>query len=155
LLNVNAGIKLVHVPYKGVAPAIIDLLAGHVSLSFPSIPVVIHYVRGGKLRMISVCAAERVSTLPEVPTMHESGVKDFVLTSWGALVMPKGTPPAVVNKLSQSVQAVAADASMQQRFMDAGAKLVSSTPAQTHAFAASERIKWKEAVMLSGAKLDS
>ena len=77
-----------------------------------------------------------------------------LLTSWGALVLPKGTPPEIVSKLSTAVREIAADPALQQTFLNAGAKVVSSTPAQTHAFAASERIKWKEAVQVSGAKLD-
>ena len=97
---------------------------------------------------------ERWPTLPDVPTTAEAGLRNFVLSSWGALILPKATPAAVVNRLSEAVQASAADPAMQQRFMERGARLVASTPAQTHAFAAAERLKWKEAVELSGAKLD-
>ncbi len=155
LFKVRANIQATIVPFPGGAQSLTALIAGETDFAIDNIASALPLIRAGKVRAVAVTSDYRWPTLSDVPTTAESGVKDFVLISWGALVMPKGTPPAVLNKLSQSVQAVAADASMQQRFMDAGAKLVSSTPAQTHAFAASERIKWKEAVMLSGAKLDS
>ena len=150
LLNVNAGIKLVHVPYKGVAPAIIDLLAGHVSLSFPSIPVVIHHVRGGKLRMISVCAAERVPTLPEVPTMHESGVKDFFVSSGFMFVGPAGMPQPVVEKFNAALVGALQDPNIRKELLDSGAVPVGNTPQQHGAYIKSEIEKWIKVVNQAG-----
>ena len=86
--------------------------------------------------------------------MAEAGMADFVITSWGALVMPAGTPPAITARLSQAVQELAAQPAMKERFLSAGARITSSTPQETAAFAARERVKWREAVRLSGAKLD-
>ena len=86
--------------------------------------------------------------------MAEAGVRDFVVTSWGAFVMPKGTPLAIVNKLSATLQAIAADPAVQQRFLDTGARTIATSPQETSAFAERERVKWKEVVHLSGAKMD-
>ena len=90
----------------------------------------------------------------QVPTMAEAGMADFVVTSWGALVMPAATPAAITSRLSQAVREIAAEPATKERFLNAGARIVSATPQETAAFAARERVKWKEAVRLSGAKLD-
>ena len=98
-------------------------------------------------------SAERWRVFPELPTMMEAGVPDFVITSWGALVMPAGTPAAITARLSQAMQDIAAQPAMKERLLVAGARLTASTPAETAAFAARERLKWKEVVRLSGAKV--
>jgi len=103
LLNAQAGIKLVHVPYKGIAPGIVDLIAGHVQLSFPSIPVVIEHVRGGKLRMIGQCGETRSPSMPDVPTMQESGLPGFIVSSGFSFLGPAGIPRPVVEKLNSAL----------------------------------------------------
>ena len=154
LFRVRTGIPATLIPFPGGSQSLTALIAGDTDFAIDNIASCLPLIRAGRVRPVAVTSDYRWPTLPDVPTTAEAGVKDFVLTSWGALVVPKGTPPAIVNKLSSAVQAIAADPAMQQRFMDAGAKLVASTPAQTQAFAASERVKWKEAVQVSGAKLD-
>ena len=154
LFRVRTGIPATVVPFPGGGQSLAALIAGNTDFAIDNIASCLSLIRAGRVRPLAVTSDYRWPTLPEVPTTAEAGVKDFVLTSWGALVVPKGTPAAVVGKLSAAVPAIAADPAMQQRFMDAGARLVASTPAQTHAFAASERVKWKEAVQVSGAKLD-
>ena len=154
LFRVRTGIPGVHIPFPGGAQSLTALIAGDTDFAIDNIASCLSLIRAGRVRALAVTSDYRWPALPDVPTTAEAGVKDFVLTSWGALVLPKGTPPAIVNKLSMAVQEIAADPALQQRFMNAGAKVVSSTPVQTHAFAASERIKWKEAVQVSGAKLD-
>ena len=154
LFRVRTGIPGVHIPFPGGAQSLTALIAGDTDFAIDNIASCLSLIRAGRVRALAVTSDYRWPTLPDVPTTAEAGVKDFVLTSWGALVLPKGTPAAIVNKLSAAVQDIAADPALQQRFMNAGAKVVASTPAQTHAFAASERVKWKEAVQVSGAKLD-
>lgn len=154
LFRARTGIPATVVPFPGGGQSLTALIAGNTDFAIDNIASCLPLIRAGRVRPLAVTSDYRWPTLPDVPTTSEAGVKDFILTSWGALVVPKGTPASIVNKLSAAVQAIAADPAMQQRFMDSGAKLVSSTPAQTHAFAASERIKWKEAVQISGAKLD-
>jgi tripartite-type tricarboxylate transporter receptor subunit TctC len=129
-------------------------MGGNIDFSIDNIASSFSLIRAGKVRALAVTSSYRWPTLPDVPTTAEAGVKDMVLTSWGALVFAKGTPEAIVNKLSEAMQAIAADPALQKRFMDTGAKLVATTPAQTAAFAAAERVKWREAVEISGAKLD-
>lgn len=154
LFRVRTGIPAVHIPFPGGAQSLAALIAGNTDFAIDNIASCLPLIRAGRVRALAVTSDYRWPTLPDVPTTAEAGVKDFVLTSWGALVLPKGTPPAIVNKLSAAVREIAADPAMQQRFLETGARIVSSTPAQTHAFAASERVKWKEAVQVSGAKLD-
>ena len=154
LFRVRTGIPGVHIPFPGGAQSLTALIAGDTDFAIDNIASCLSLIRAGRVRALAVTSDYRWPALPDVPTTAEAGVKDFVLTSWGALVLPKGTPPEIVSKLSTAVREIAADPALQQRFLNAGAKVVSSTPAQTHAFAASERIKWKEAVQVSGAKLD-
>lgn len=154
LFKARTGIPATVIPFTGGAQSLVALMAGDTDFAIDNIASALTLIRSGKVRALAVTSNYRWPTLPDVPTTAESGVKDFVLTSWGALVMPKGTPTAIVNKVSAAVQEMANDPLMQQKFMDRGAKLVASTPAQTQAFAASERVKWKEAVQVSGAKID-
>lgn len=154
LFKSRTGIPATTVPFPGGSQSLAALIGGNVDFVIDNIASGLALVRAGKVRPLAVSADYRWPTLPDVPTTAEAGVKDFVLTSWGALAFPKGTPDAIVNKLSEAVQAIAADPAMQKRFMDAGARLVGTSPAKTQAFAASERVKWKEAVEISGAKLD-
>lgn len=92
--------------------------------------------------------------MPDVPTMTEAGIKDFVVTSWAAFVVPAGTPWPVVDKISGAMKTIAVDPELQKRFQVAGARAISSTPEEALAYAAKERVIWKEVVALSGAKVD-
>ena len=154
LFRVRSGLQALHIPFRGAAQSVPALLGGDTNFAIDNIATYMPLIRSGKVRALAVTSAERWPTLAEVPTMAQAGIADFVVTSWGAFVMPKGTPAPVVNKLSTALRAIAADPALQQRFMDAGARAVSSTPAETVAFAERERAKWKEVVHVSGAKLD-
>ena len=154
LFRVRSAIQALHIPFRGAAQSMPALIAGDTNFAIDNIASYLPLIRSGKVRALAVTSADRWPTLPDVPTMAQAGVADFVVTSWGAFVMPKGTPAPIVNKLSLALQAIAADPALQQRFMDAGARVVSSTPAETVAFAERERVKWKEVVHVSGAKLD-
>ena len=154
LFKVRTGIQALHVPYRGAAQSMPALMAGDTDFAIDNIASYTPLIRAGKVRALAVTAASRWPTMPELPTMAEAGVKDFVVTSWGAFVMPKGTPAAIVNKLSAAIQAIAAEPAMQQKFMDTGARSVATTPQETFAFAERERVKWKEVVQLSGAKME-
>jgi tripartite-type tricarboxylate transporter receptor subunit TctC len=104
------------------------------------------------MRALAVTSATRWPTLPEVPTMAEAGVKDFVVTSWAAYVLPMATPRAIVDKLSAAQKTIAADAGVQKRFLVAGSRILSSTPEEAIAFANKERAMWRDVVALSGLK---
>ena len=154
LFRVRSGLQALHIPFRGAAQSVPALLGGDTNFAIDNIATYMPLIRSGKVRALAVTSADRWPTLAEVPTMVQAGIADFVVTSWGAFVMPKGTPAPVVNKLSTALRAIAADPALQQRFMDAGARAVSSTPAEAVAFAERERVKWKEVVHVSGAKLD-
>ncbi len=154
LFRVRAGIQAIHVPYRGAAQSMPALMAGDTDFANDNIASYMPLIRAGKVRALAVTSSDRWPTLPDVPTMAEAGVRDFIITSWGAFVMPKGTPVAITAKLSAALQAIAAEPATQQRFLEAGARAVASTPQETAAFAERERVKWKEVVQISGAKLD-
>ncbi len=154
LFRARTGIPSVHIPYRGAAQSMPALMAGDTDFAIDNIASYTPLIRAGKVRALAVTSAGRWPTLPDLPTMAEAGVRDFIVTSWGAFVMPKGTPAAIVAKLSAAVQAIAAEPATQQRFLEAGARSIASTPLDTAAFAERERVKWKEVVRFSGAKMD-
>ena len=154
LFRARTNLQAVHIPYRGAAQSMPALMAGDTDFAIDNIASYKQLIKSGKVRALAVTASERWPTLPDVPTMAEAGVRDFVITSWGAFVVPKGTPAAVVAKLSDAIKAIAAEPAMQQRFLETGARTVSTTPQETAAFAERERVKWKEVVQISGAKLE-
>jgi len=152
LLNAQAGLKLVHVPYKGIAPAVIDLIAGHVQLSFPSIPVVIEHVRAGKLRMIAQCGEARSPSLPNVPTMQEGGIAGFVVSSGFSFIGPAGMPRPIVEKLNSALVRSLQDPVVRKELIDRGADPVGNTPEQHAAYIKSEIDKWQKVAAHAGIK---
>jgi len=152
LLNSQARIKLVHVPYKGIAPGIVDLIAGHVQLSFPSIPVVIEHVRGGKLRMIGQCGETRSPSMPDVPTMQESGLPGFVVSSGFSFLGPAGMPRPVVDKLNGALVKVLQDPAIRKELISRGAVPVGNTPEQHAAYIKAEIGKWQKVAQGAGIK---
>ncbi len=154
LFRVRNSLTAVHIPYRGAAQSMPALIAGDTDFAIDNIASYTPLIKAGKVKALAVTASERWPTMPDVPTMAEAGVRDFIITSWGAFVVPKGTPAAIVSKLSGAVQAIASDPAMQQRFLETGARAVSSSPQETVAFAERERVKWKEVVQISGAKME-
>jgi tripartite-type tricarboxylate transporter receptor subunit TctC len=148
----RTGINAVHVPFRGAAQTIPAMLAGDVNFAIDNLASYISIIQSGQMRALAVTASERWPTLPDVPTMAEAGMKDFVVTSWAAVVVPAGTPRPIVDKLSAAFRVVATDPAMKPRFLTAGAKLLSSTPEEAKAFADKERATWKEIVAIAGAK---
>jgi tripartite-type tricarboxylate transporter receptor subunit TctC len=106
LFNKVAGVKLVHVPYKGTGPALNDLVAGHVDLIFMQLESAIRLHQGDKARILAVTTEKRVASLPDIPTMTEVGLKDFISDTWNAISAPPGTPPAIVSKLNTAINEV-------------------------------------------------
>lgn len=152
LFGLRTGIKTIHVPFRGSATT--EVASRTIDFAIDNISSNTSMIKSGHVRALAVTSVDRWPVFPDVPTMAEAGLPNFIFTSWGALVMPAGTPPAIVAQLSKAVHDIAAQPGMKERFLAAGARLVSSTPSETTAFAASERVKWKEVVRLSGAKLD-
>ena len=148
----RAGLDAVHVPFRGAAQTIPAMLSGDVNFAIDNLASYISTIDSGKMRALAVTSAQRWPTMPDVPTMAEAGIKDFVVTSWAALVVPTGTPRPIIDKLAGAMKQIAADQEIQKRFLVAGARVLSSTPEQAVAYAAKERAMWKEVVALSGAK---
>ena len=150
LFAARTGINAVHVPFRGAQQTIPAMLAGDVIFAVDNLASYISHINSGTMRALAVTSASRWPTLPQVPTMEEAGVKDFVVTSWAAYAMPAATPPAIVEKISATHKEIAQDEAMQKRFLAAGARLLHSTPAEAKAFAAKETKMWEEVVRLSG-----
>ena len=154
LFATRTGIKAVHVPFRGAAQTIPAMLAGDVTFAIDNLASYISVIEGGQMRALAVTSAERWPTLPNVPTMAEVGLSDFVVTSWAAFVVPSGTPRPVIDKLNAAIKGIASDPAMKARALAAGAKVFSSTPEAALAHAAKERAIWREVVRISGAKAE-
>jgi tripartite-type tricarboxylate transporter receptor subunit TctC len=152
LFAARTGVNAVHVPFRGAAQTIPAMLSGDVTFAVDNLASYISQIESGAMRALAVTSAQRWPTLPNVPTMAEAGVKDFVVTSWGAYVMPVATPRAIVDKLSAAHKEIAGDEALQKRFLAAGGRLLHSTPEEARAFAAKETKMWQEVVQLSGLK---
>ena len=109
LFRVRTGIQTLHIPFRGVAQSMPSLLSGDTDFAIENVASYMSMVKAGKVRALAVTSTDRWPTLPDVPTMAEAGVPNFIITSWGAFVMPRGTPPAIADKLSAAVQAITAD----------------------------------------------
>jgi tripartite-type tricarboxylate transporter receptor subunit TctC len=152
LFAARTGVKAVHVPFRGASQTIPAMLSGDVIFAVDNLASYVSQIESGAMRALAVTSADRWPTLPNVPTMAEAGVKDFIVTSWGAYVMAAATPQAIVDKLSATHKEIAADETLQKRFLAAGGRLLHSTPAEARAFAAKETKMWQEVVRLSGLK---
>lgn len=150
----RAGIKVMHVPYKGAGPATTDLLGGQTDIYFATPPSVISMVKAGKLRAVAVTSLKRIDVLPNVPTVAESGYPGFVAEDWKAVVAPAGTPPEAINKMNQVMNAALARPEVVARLKDEGSVARGGTPAELGAFLKTEHTRWGAAVKESGAKLD-
>ena len=150
LLNATAGIKIVHIPYKGIAPATIDLVAGHVHLSVPSIPVVIGHVRSGRLRMIAHTGTGRVPAAPEVPSVSDSGLPGFVVSSGFSLVGPAGMPRPIAERLNGVLAKALHDPANHKALVDSGANPVGNSIEEHAAYIKTEIAKWQKAAKAAG-----
>jgi tripartite-type tricarboxylate transporter receptor subunit TctC len=154
LFKSMAGVNLVHVPYKGSAPALNDLLGGQVQVIFNPATLTLPHARTGRLRVLGVTTARRVAFAPEVPTIAEAGVPGYAATGWYGLLGPQGMPAPVVNKLYQTVAGMFADKAFGERFALLGVSPLAGNPAQFGAFIRAELVKWGRVVVESGARID-
>ncbi len=136
------GTFILHVPYRGGGPAIADLLAGHVQASFMTVLEASGHIKSGKLRALAVTSAKRVSALPEVPTLAESGVKDFNSVSWIGLLAPAGTPPELVERISADVRETIAKPEVNAKLVAQGAVPLANTPAEFGKIVADDRARY-------------
>ena len=144
----------VHIPYRGGAAAQTDIMAGNIEASFQNFGTVVPYIKAGRMKALGVTSRQRMPQLPEVPTLIESGMKDFDVTSWQAVAAPKGTPPDVIKKLHADIARGLNSAEMMQRFNGLGFEVVTNTPAEAQAFFKAEIERWTTVVKASGATVD-
>ena len=146
LLNLDAGIRMVHVPYKGIAPAVNDLLGGQVQLMFSGVSAIVQQVKTGKLRALAVAGPHRLAALPGVPTIAESGFPGFDVTSWYGIVAKTGTPPDVVQKIHDDLVWALNQPDVEKKLEGFGLEPVGDTPQQFQAVIDSESKKWGDIV---------
>ena len=154
LFNLMAGVKMVHVPYKGAAPALADLLGGQVQIMFSTMPPALPHVRDGKLRALAVTSAKRSPAAPELPTVDETALPGFEANTWHGVVVPAGTPGAIVARLNREIAAILNLPDVVERFSSQGAEALGSTPEEFAAYIKSETLKWAKVVRDSGAKAE-
>ena len=154
LFEKAAGIRLSHVPYKGSNPALLDALAGNVDLLVSSLPSAMGQIKAGKLRPLAVTSGKRSSSLPDVPTIAESGYKDFDVSTWYGLFAPAGTPASVVSSLNARVNQLLGNAEVKAAILAQGAEPQAMTSAQFTTLLKTEYVQWKGIVEASGAKIE-
>ena len=154
MLRSAAGLDMVHVPYRGGAPAVVDLLAGRVPLGFIGLPPTAQYVRGGELRGLAITTAERSAVVPQVPTVAESGFPGYSAAVWFGIVAPRGTPSAVVATLNGAVNEALSATDTKARLAELGYAAEPSTRDAFASYLAEETKRWGAAVKSSGARVD-
>jgi tripartite-type tricarboxylate transporter receptor subunit TctC len=151
LFNYMAGVKMVHVPYRGQGPALTDLLGGQVQVLFATTPGTSDYIKSGKLRALAVTTASRIAMLPDVPTVGDF-VKGYEASQWYGIGAPKGTPSAIVDTLNKEINAALTDPKMKSRFVAIGGEPLPDSPAEFGKLIAEETVKWAKVVKATGMK---
>jgi tripartite-type tricarboxylate transporter receptor subunit TctC len=154
LLKLLTGVDIVHVPYKGSGPAIVDLLAGHVAMNFDTMPPVLSHVRQGKLRALAVTTPMRAGPLPNVPTMIEAGLKGYEMTNWYGVMAPAKTPREIVTRLNVEINRIMMLPDARAKLEEAGTQLNLMTPEQFASFLQSEIAKYAKLIKDSGVTVE-
>lgn len=154
LLKAKGGFSLTHVPYKGGGPMVTDLVGGQIQVGITGLPAVQQQVKAGNLRLIAITTAQRMPAYPNYPTIAEQGFPGFAAAPWAGFFAPKGTPPAIVAKVSADLVEVMLMTDVQQKMQEMGSQLVPNSPAEFRKFVEDEIAKWNEAVKVSGASVD-
>jgi tripartite-type tricarboxylate transporter receptor subunit TctC len=152
LLKLQAGIDMTHVPYKGDTPALQDVLAGHADLMFAPVAAASQHVRSGNLRALAVTSAERLKGLPDVPTMAEVGVPDFVAEQWQALYAPAGTPRPIIDRLQAEVARIIREPELMERLEGLGVTPIGGTPEQLAQRQREDTARWSKVISTAGIK---
>jgi tripartite-type tricarboxylate transporter receptor subunit TctC len=153
LFKMMTGVNMVHVPYRGGAPALTDMISGQVQVMFDNVPTSIEFIRAGKLRPLAVTTATRSEVLPDLPTVADF-VPGYEASAWYGVGVPKGTSDDIVDKLNKEINAILADPKAKARLADLGASLLAGSPADFGKLVADETEKWGKVVKFSGAKPD-
>ena len=153
LFKVMAKVDFVHVPYKGQAIALVDLMGGHIQFLFPSIPAAVQHVRAGKLVALGVTTSQRASALPDVPTINEAGIDGYEVSGWYGVIGPAGMPPAVVTRLNSEINAYLKTPATHKQLSGEGAEPRTGTPEEFGAAMARDLQKWAKVVAAAGIKI--
>lgn len=154
LFKTMAGVDMVHIPFKGAGPAVVEVLAGRIALTFDAIPVWFPHIKSGKVRALGVTSLKRSATLPDVPTVAESGLPGFDVANWLAVYAPARTPKPVIDRLHAEIGTVMADAEIRRQLVEQGVEPMHTTPAELAAIMRKDAEKWAKIVKASGAKID-
>jgi tripartite-type tricarboxylate transporter receptor subunit TctC len=154
LFNLMAGVKLVHIPYKGSPQAVTDLLAGRVLVMFSPVSTVLQHIKAGTLRALASTGSQRTGAAPELPTIAESGLAGFETSVWFGLFVPAGTPREIVERLSRETALVLAAPELKSQFASQGIDVMVNTPAQLGEYVRRETDKWAQVIERSGARMD-
>jgi tripartite-type tricarboxylate transporter receptor subunit TctC len=154
LFDIAAGVKMVHVPYRGATPALNDLLAGQVTMMFDNLPSSLPHILAGNLRALGVASTARARPLPDVPTIAEAGVPGFAVASWFGMLAPAGTPRPVIERLHGEITRALAAPDMQERLSSQGAEPFTTTPEGFAELIRADTVKWASVVKAAGIKLD-
>lgn len=154
LFDIAAGVKMVHVPYRGATPALNDLLAGQVTMMFDNLPSSLPHILAGNLRALAVASTARARPLPDVPTIAEAGVPGFAVSSWFGMLAPAGTPRPVIDRLHDEITRALAAPDMQERLSSQGAEPFTTTPDEFAELIRTDTVKWASVVKAAGIKLD-
>ena len=154
LFKLRAGIDLVHIPYKGGGPAIVDLVAGQTQLMFATPVEVAQHVTTGRLKVLAATAPQRLAAFPQVPTMEESGFANYDIRSWFGVIAPAGTPASVISKIAAELARSVENADIRERLAAQGAEILVKTGEDFAAFIRADIARWSEVVKASGAKIE-
>lgn len=154
LLKLRAGIPAQHIPFKGAGPALLAVMSGELAFQFENISTAIPQIKGGKLRALGVTGATRSASLPDVPTMQELGLKDFVVGAWYGISAPAKTTPDIAQAIAKAVAATLADPALQAKLAELGVEPAPVEPGKVGAYVAAEGKRWADVIKRSGAKLD-
>jgi tripartite-type tricarboxylate transporter receptor subunit TctC len=154
LFNAMAGIKMVHVPYKGDAPGMTDVMSGAVGVAFPTAVAAMPHVKSGRLRAIAVTSAKRIASLPDVPTVAEAGLAGYEAVSWGGVMAPAGTPPEIINRFNVEINRILKLPDVAEKLSSLGAEIVGTTPDEFATYLKAEIAKWGKVARDNNVKLD-
>jgi len=154
LFKTMTGTFIVHIPYKGAGPALVDFLGGQTNIMFDNLPTALPHVKAGKVRALAVSSAKRSPLAPELPTLAESGLPGFDLATWFAFFAPAATPKEITAKIAADMQRVLAQPDVRERLLASGVEVVGSTPEELARFQRAEMEKWAKIVRDSGARVD-
>lgn len=154
MFKLQGGVNVLHVPYKGAAPALVDIIGGQVAFMFNNTLEIAPYAQAGRVRVLAVAAAKRTASLPAVPTFAESGMAEFDASVWWGLVAPAGTPRDIVSRLNNDTNKALATPQVRERLAGLGAEIVGGTPERFGEFLRSEVAKWANVIRKSGIKAD-